>query len=122
MNDAHAAVRAEELLTSEERALVLGLCARLYPRLRGAGVADILDILWDHDQFLDYLEPFYEKNDPYWNPNRDQVLSYLSIAALLLVLASPMQTASAEFGGDLDKIVQQRMERKAYELKGRYIG
>lgn len=58
----HAALMAvTHSLTAAERTLFLGKVARRYPRLDGAGVADVLDLTTDHDMFLDKTEPFYEK-------------------------------------------------------------
>lgn len=48
-------------LTTAERVLFLGKVARDYPRLRGADVADVLDLTTDHDMFLDRTEPFFER-------------------------------------------------------------
>jgi hypothetical protein len=50
-------------LTAVERTMFLGKVARSYPRLNGAGVADVLELTADHDMFLDRTEPFFTKFD-----------------------------------------------------------
>lgn len=50
-------------LTAAEQTMFLGRVARLYPRLQGAQVADVLDLTADHDMFLDQTEPFFTKFD-----------------------------------------------------------
>jgi hypothetical protein len=48
-------------LTEPERARFLAHVAEQWPRLRGADVADVLDITTDHDMFLSRTEPFFER-------------------------------------------------------------
>lgn len=57
----HAALMAvEHALTATQQLAVCAEAFRRWPRMRGAKVADILDITVDHDMFLDQTEPFFE--------------------------------------------------------------
>jgi hypothetical protein len=58
----HAALMAvAHALTEAERSEFLARTSETYPRLRGAEVADVLDLTDDYDMFLDRTEPFFEK-------------------------------------------------------------
>lgn len=58
----HAALMAVACaLTGEEQAQFTSYVSARWPRLRGAQVADVLDMAVDYDMFLDRTEPFYEK-------------------------------------------------------------
>jgi hypothetical protein len=46
-------------LSEAERQQLLVHVAVKWPRLRGAGVADVLDLTTDHDMFLEQTEPFF---------------------------------------------------------------
>ena len=60
----HDAVMAvADALTVDEQAEFLRIVAEQWPGLRGAHVADVLDIAADHDMFLDVTEPFYEAHE-----------------------------------------------------------
>jgi hypothetical protein len=50
----------QEALSYEERKKFLANTVRDNPRLQGAKVADVLDILCDHNTYLDLVEPMYE--------------------------------------------------------------
>jgi hypothetical protein len=49
---------ADAAVTEDERRAFLDR----FPRLRGAYVADVLDILDNHDEYLDVLEPMHEEH------------------------------------------------------------
>lgn len=96
-----------------ERAMPPADRARILARFRntnmdGADVADILDILADHDWGLEYREPFYESsavNEAYqllgWEPYSDDepntlemkirhsIVSHVTVAVALLTNAVP---------------------------------
>lgn len=52
-------LKADKVLTDAERAAFL---AR-FPRLQGAHVADVLEILVSHDENLDVIEPIFEAHE-----------------------------------------------------------
>lgn len=58
MDSGDAALAVEAALTPEEKRTILDQFQ--YGPLNGAHVADILDILADHDALLELREPFYE--------------------------------------------------------------
>jgi hypothetical protein len=58
----HASLTAvAHALTAFETGRFLAAVHVLYPRLRGAGVADVLDLTTDHDMFLAETESFFEQ-------------------------------------------------------------
>lgn len=59
----HKAVMAvTEALSEIEQDRILDATRFLYHNLTGAGVADILDILADHDSHLFWTEPLYDEH------------------------------------------------------------
>lgn len=58
-----AVLAVEAALTEEERAQILAATAGPGTSLHGAAVADVLDILANHDAHLEWTEPFYD-SDP----------------------------------------------------------
>jgi hypothetical protein len=60
----HAVLMAVQgALTAQEREALLSRTFEMYPYLRGAEVADVLDLTTDHDIFLDQTEVFGEQHD-----------------------------------------------------------
>lgn len=55
-------VRVEKAMTEEERQGFLDDLIMLNPHLRGAHVADLLDMLAESDANLDVIEPMYEEH------------------------------------------------------------
>jgi hypothetical protein len=88
-----AAARVSENMNAAERQKFLDrMTGKRNPRLRGAHVEDILDMLWEHDAYLGVLEPFYERNEALWKAAESSgdaaqrwALSYASIAAVVLL-------------------------------------
>jgi hypothetical protein len=57
----HAALMAvASALTEQEQAVFLAKVAATWPRMVGAKVADVLDMMDDHDMFVDQTDPFFE--------------------------------------------------------------
>jgi hypothetical protein len=55
-----SALAVEAAMTEEDKARFLGLTAPPGSGLNGAAVADVLDIYADHDECLEWTEPFYD--------------------------------------------------------------
>lgn len=68
------------LLTDDECKLLLDNVLLINPRLRGAHVADVLDLFDDSDAFLGIREPLYEKYG-----DLGELHSPLVLAAILLI-------------------------------------
>ena len=59
----HLFLGVEAILSDEEKDTFLENVFAEYPNLRGAHVADVLDIMYDHDEHLEVTEPQYEEHE-----------------------------------------------------------
>jgi hypothetical protein len=58
---------ADHCLTDTERNRFLSVLAERYPNMRGADVADVLDIFADADMYLDISEPMADLHHGEWS-------------------------------------------------------
>lgn len=56
------------------------------PHLRGAHVADVLDMLYDQDAFLGIRETFYAENEALWEASDEEGRLALSVATCAAVV------------------------------------
>lgn len=78
----NAYLEIEGRMTDEEREILLERVFDAYPRLRGAHVADVLELYDQSDSLLDVREPFLESVRGRWS-NADLV-RVASVAAAIL--------------------------------------
>lgn len=85
-------LRVQEILTQHERERFLATVLRFMPRLRGAHVADVLDMLHDQDFCLVLTEPAYEV---FKGHKHEELVAVIGIAAWYLhVDFDPDQSAA----------------------------
>jgi hypothetical protein len=75
----------QERMTEEERQKFLERMTGRNPHLRGAHVADVLDMLYEQDAFLALAEPFYEAYEPLFTEENRWSLFYAIEAAVVLL-------------------------------------
>lgn len=87
-----AVLAVEGRMTEEEREEFLARMTWRNPHLRGAHVADILDMLYESDAYLGIVEPFFEDNEHLWREMEERgdrlagwSLTYAVIAAVVLL-------------------------------------
>lgn len=62
IDSTHLYLGVEHLLTESEKETFLANIGAAFPNLRGAQVADVIDILCDHDMHLEVTEPLYDEH------------------------------------------------------------
>jgi hypothetical protein len=100
MREPDVYLATEAGLTPEQREQLLELAFREAPRLRGAHVADVLDIFDDHDYCLHWTEPFYEQHPIVWpedaeapGPDKAKIRGVAVLTAAILAQAVPEWSA-----------------------------
>jgi hypothetical protein len=83
INTTHLYLGVEAILTDEEKQTFLNRVHERNPQLRGAAVADVIDIMCDRDAYLEYTEPLYEAHEAeivaYGQPRLFSLCCYLAI-------------------------------------------
>lgn len=114
-----AALAVDRALTELERAKILGKFRR--SNLNGAEVADILDILDNHDALLELREPFYEAGAHFrvrqelgWQDEADDDNAMRSAVIGMCVLAVALLTDAVPDTGQVVRLVR-RAEAKPFD-------
>jgi hypothetical protein len=63
INTTHLYLGVEEILTQDEKDRFLDKVFAAHPNLKGAHVADVIDIMSNHDMHLEYTEAMYEAHE-----------------------------------------------------------
>jgi hypothetical protein len=92
----NAVLAVERTMTEAEREKFLGRMTERNLHLRGAAVADILDMLYESDSYLGVVEPFYEANEALWTDHPLDVQIRLSIATRAAVVLLELERAAFE--------------------------
>lgn len=69
IDSTHLFLGVEAILSQEEKDRFLDRVFASNPQLRGAHVADVLDLFWDADMHLEVTEPQYEEHE-------DEIVAY----------------------------------------------
>jgi hypothetical protein len=95
---ANAVLAVEHNMTEAERAKFLNRMTVVHgnTHLEGAGVADILDMLYESDAYLGIVEPFYEQNEALWTDHPLDMKIRLSVATRGAVVLLELERGAFE--------------------------